>query len=45
MTEAATDAFSAGVADTMLVTAVIGLVATAIVWAVWPRKASNRPVA
>lgn len=45
VTEAATDAFSAGVADTMLVTAVIGLVATGLVWAVWPRKASRPPVA
>ena len=33
VTEAATDAFSAGVADTMLVTAGIGLMATGIVWA------------
>jgi MFS family permease len=38
VTEAATDAFSAGVADTMTVTAVIGVVATGVVWLLWPRR-------
>jgi EmrB/QacA subfamily drug resistance transporter len=36
--EAATEAFSLGVADTMVVTAVLGVLATGIVWWLWPRR-------
>jgi len=41
VTQAATDAFSAGVADTMTVTAVIGVVATGVVWLLWPRRTAD----
>ena len=38
VSDAAVDAFSMGVADTMLTTAGISVVATVIVWWLWPRK-------
>jgi hypothetical protein len=41
VTEAAVDAFSVGVADTMTVTAVIGVVATGVVWFLWPRRTAD----
>ena len=45
VSQAATDAFSAGVADTMLVTAGIGVLATGLVWGLWPRRPPEEPAA
>jgi hypothetical protein len=41
VTQAAVEAFSLGVADTMVVTAVIGVIATVVVWFLWPRRAQQ----
>lgn len=42
MTAAAVDAFSAGVGDAMVVTGVVGLVATVVVALLWPRRAGGQ---
>lgn len=42
VTAAAVDAFSAGVGDAMVVTGVVGLVATVVVALLWPRRAGGQ---